>query len=206
MDRLDSAPWGSEEKQGCFANAGAVVMRGPVGARRLTMAVLMALVAMPAAAQAQHSKISLESIGPGGGNGSFAADLVGAPEAGKRVFLSTPEPLTAGDTDSSIDLYSRTGGNTTLLTTGTSGGNGVFPANYGHGIQSTSRLVFQTDEKLVSTDTDSSLDVYERSNGTTTLLSTGPGSGANGAFDAYFAAASSDGSRVFFTTRASLVG
>jgi len=161
---------------------------------------------MPAAAHAQHSKLSLESIGPAGGNGTGAADVVGTQDSDKRIFMTTTEHLTSGDTDSSLDLYSKTGGVTTLLSTGTSGGNGAFAANFGRARQSGTRVFFQTDEKLVTTDTDSSQDVYMRESGTTTLVSTGPGAGANGAFDAYFGAASTDGSRVFFFTRGALVG
>ena len=43
----------------------------------------------------------------------------------------TAEPLVAADTDSSLDLYERTGSGTTLLSTGPTGGNGAFPANFG---------------------------------------------------------------------------
>ncbi len=170
------------------------------------IAALAALAAMPAAAHAQHSKLSLESIGPAGGNGALAADTVGATDANKRVFFATAEPLTSSDTDSSIDLYSRTGGNTTLLSTGATGGNGLYAANFGRAIQAGTKVFFQTDESLSPSDTDSALDVYMREGTTTTLVSTGPGGDANGAYDSYFAAVSTDGSRVFFTTRGALVG
>ncbi len=166
----------------------------------------MALAAMPAAAGAQHSKLSLESIGPAGGNGNLPAEVVGARDANKRVYLSTAEPLTSGDTDASIDLYSRTGGNTTLLSTGTGGGNGAAAANFGRAVQAGTKVIFQTDESLAASDTDSALDVYVHDGATTTLVSTGPGGDANGSFDSYYAGASSDGSRVFFTTRGALVG
>ena len=161
---------------------------------------------MPAHAHAQHSKLSLESIGPAGGNGAFPADLVGPLDANKRVLMTTAEHLTSSDTDSADDVYSRTGGTTTLLSSGSTGGNGAYPANFGQATQAGSRLIFQTDERLVSGDTDDSLDVYERASGTTTLVSTGPAAGANGAYDSFFAGASSDGSRIFFTTRGQLVG
>src|SRR2546422_6366931 len=45
----------------------------------------------------------------------------------------------------------------------------------------------------------SSLDVYEYSNGTTTLASTGT-TGGNGAHDAYFVRSSQDGSQGWFQT------
>ncbi len=161
---------------------------------------------MPAAAYAQHSKLSLESTGPAGGNGAHAADVVGAADAGQRVFLATTEQLRPEDTDSSLDLYSRGSGATTLQSTGVSGGNGAYAANYGAARDGGDRVVFQTDERLVSADTDASLDVYTREGSTTTLVSSGAGSGSNGAFDALFAAASADGAHIFFTTRGSLAG
>jgi hypothetical protein len=168
--------------------------------------VLAALAALPAGARAQHSQLSLESVGPAGGNGAIPADVVGSRDAGSRLFLTTAEQLSSADTDSSLDLYSRTGGTTTLLSAGTTGGNGAYPANYGRARAAGTRVLFQTDESLVTSDTDSSLDVYMREAGTTTLVSTGPGSGANGAFDSLFAAASTDAHHVFFVTRGSLVG
>src|SRR5687768_16063392 len=103
---------------------------------------MVALAAMPAAAAAQHSKLSIESIGPAGGNGNSPAEVVGARDADKRVYVTTAEPLTSADTDSSIDLYSRTGGNTTLLSTAPGGGNGTFAANFGRAVQAGSKVFF----------------------------------------------------------------
>ena len=51
----------------------------------------------------------------------------------------------------------------------------------------------------MSADTDTYPDIYERSGGQTTLVSTGP-TGGNGTFDVIFGGASADGTRVFFTT------
>ena len=58
------------------------------------------------------------------------------------------------------------------------------------------------DEALVAEDTDGQPDVYENSNGTTSIVSDGPA--PDGEFIARFAGASADGSRVFFTTLESL--
>ena len=52
-------------------------------------------------------------------------------------------------------------------------------------------------ERGVLADTDWEFDVYERSGGQTTLVSTGP-FGGNGAFPRSFAGVSEDGARVFF--------
>ena len=69
------------------------------------------------------------------------------------------------------------------VSTGPAGGNGSIPACYRGSSADGTRVFFTTDEQLVTADTDSSGDVYERSGGTTTLVSTGP-AGGNGAFDA----------------------
>ena len=64
-------------------------------------------------------------------------------------------------------------------------------------------VFFITDEALVAEDTDGCCrDVYENSNGTTSIVSDGPAPDAE--FNARFAGASADGSRAFFTTLESL--
>jgi hypothetical protein len=72
-------------------------------------------------------------------------------------------------------------------------------------------VFFTTADKLVSGDSDSSQDVFERSKDpsaegeyVTREVSIGP-TGGNDARDAQYAGASSDGNRVFFSTRESLV-
>jgi hypothetical protein len=115
---------------------------------------------------------------------------------GKRVFFYTHERLVSADTDDFIDVYERSGGQTTLVSTGPEGGNGAGHAQlFGRSADGT-RAFFQTAERLVSADTDQQTDVYERSGGQTTLISTA-GSPLEAAF---FAGASTDGSRVFYQT------
>ncbi len=176
------------------------------GAARLALAGLVVLVLAPASAHGQHSKVSLESIGPGGGNGPLPADLAAPIDTDNRPYLSTPEALTSADTDSSFDLYSRSGPNTTLASVGSPGGNGAYPALSGRIRAGGTRLFFVTEERLRPEDTDNSLDVYMREGSATTLVSTGPGAGAFGAYDSFFAGSSADGTRAFFTTRGALVG
>jgi hypothetical protein len=170
------------------------------------VAGLAVLALAPASAHGQHSKVSLESIGPAGGNGPLPADLAAQADTDNRPYLSTLEALTSADTDSSFDLYSRYGPTTTLATTGSTGGNGAYPALSGRTRAAGTRLFFVTEERLRPEDTDNSLDVYMREGSATTLVSTGPGAGAFGAYDSFFAGASTDGTRVFFTTRGALVG
>jgi hypothetical protein len=108
------------------------------------------------------------------------------------------------DTDGQLDVYEHAGGQTTLVSNGPTGGNGTFDALFSGASADGSRVYFNTVEPLVSADTDTAVDVYERAGGLTTLISTGP-TGGNGTFDALFKGASADGSRVFVQTVESLV-
>jgi hypothetical protein len=148
--------------------------------------------------QREGGATTLISIGPTGGNGNFDAFPDDVSKDGSRVFFETDERLVAGDTDSFFDVYERSGSTTTLVSTGPSGGNGMFDTFF-HDISTDgARVFFETDEQLVAGDTDSQADVYERTAGTTTLVSAGtPG---NGNFPAIFAGISEDGTRVFFET------
>jgi hypothetical protein len=153
--------------------------------------------------QYSGGSVTLASVGPNGGNGPQPSAFGDASADGARVFFSTEESLVAADTDSTEDVYERSGGSTTLVSTGASG-NGATAAFFDGASNDGSRVLFRTRSSLVSADTDASVDVYERSGGTTTLLSTGT-NGGNGAFDAHFAGSSADGTRVFLLTREALV-
>jgi hypothetical protein len=126
----------------------------------------------------------------------------GASDDGTHVFFDTDDALVAGDTDTEFDVYERFSGLTTLVSTGPAGGNGAFPARYQGNSQSGARVWFETNEVLVAGDTDAQNDVFERSGGSTTQVSTG----GNGAFDAFFDGASGSGSHVFFHTAEPLAG
>jgi hypothetical protein len=147
---------------------------------------------------------TLISTGPAGGNGAFFVAFGGVSADGTRVFFETDEKLVTGDTDAFYDVYQRSGGTTTLMSTGPGGGNGNFDSGYRENSADGTRVFFQTAEPLVGGDTDTQTDVYQRSGATTTLLSTGPG-GGNGALPAAFEGSSGDGARVFFSTSESLI-
>jgi hypothetical protein len=66
-------------------------------------------------------------------------------------------------------------------------------------------VFFTTLEPLVDEDTDSATDVYERAAGSTTLVSDRVQSGSDAGTNGFFAGASADGSRVFFTTNEQVV-
>src|SRR4029079_12956787 len=59
------------------------------------------------------------------------ASFKGASEDGTRVFFETSEPLVVEDQDVNRDLYERSGGTTTLLSQGPTGGNGDANVNFG---------------------------------------------------------------------------
>ena len=143
------------------------------------------------------------STGPAGGNGAFFVAFGGISGDGGRVFFETDEQLVAGDTDSAFDLYERSGGTTSLLSTGPAGGNANLDAGYRDISADGTHVFFQTSESLVAADTDAQSDLYDRSGGATTLLSTGP-AGGNGALAAAYEGTSADGTRVFFSTSESL--
>jgi len=149
------------------------------------------------------STTTLISTGPTGGNGAFNAFFAGTSADGARVFFGTSERLVAGDNDSQSDVYERAGGVTSLLSTGPGGGNGAFGAFFDAASADGTRVFFHTAERLVSGDTDSQADVYQREGATTTLASAGA-TGGNGAFPAFFDGISRDGSHVFFESNEQL--
>lgn len=133
---------------------------------------------------------------------------------GSRDIFNTNEALTADDNDTNtFDLYGRVGGVTSLLTDRIDNptfDSSVFAANFAAASSDATHLFFTTEESLVAADTDSDhTDLYERFGSTTTLVSDrikdnsdAPVDLASG-FGSTFA--SSDGSRVFFTTVEQLV-
>ena len=222
--------------------------------------VLLATLVFTSQAIAQHNQ--LELISTGSVNAVGVDDAYGFSEDGSRVFFATNSSLAAEDTDFDYDIYMRESGVTTLLSgsevgpqdccipmdflTNSADGQHVFfrtrerlvqsdidgrvdiyewsggslslvvvgpnePANLNPGDQYSnvllsrdgSRVFFDTQERLVAADTDTSVDAYERSGGVTRLLSTGP-TGGSGAFDARLNAVSEDGVRAFFTTAEAL--
>lgn len=146
---------------------------------------------------------ALVSTGPIGGAGDRAASLAWISPDGSTdaVLFETAEQMTAADKDEFLDVYSRDGTATTLLSAGATTGNGPFDASYAAASDDGSHLFVVTSEKLVSSDTDSAQDVYDIVAGVITLVSTGPLAGGS-SIDAGLpeGAAAEDGSHAFFTT------
>jgi hypothetical protein len=147
---------------------------------------------------------TLVSAGQVNGNGSFDAIYGGASQDGTRVFFTTGEPLVSADTDAASDLYQRSAGTTTRVSAGAINGNGANPVTFGGASADGTRVFFATAEQLVSADTDSAIDVYQRFGATTTRISSGQING-NGSSNASFLDASADGTAVFFSSAEQLV-
>ena len=148
---------------------------------------------------------TLASVGPTGGNGTPNAVYAGTSPDGSTVYFETDEALVAGDTDLTHDVYSRSAGTTSLVSAGEAGkGNLAVPASLDWVSRAAApAAIFTTTEKMTVADTDSGQDIYMRSGGVTTLVSTGPAGTGEGA--AAFAGAADDGTRIFFVTAESLV-
>ena len=79
---------------------------------------------------------------------------------GAVVLFSTDESLVSADTDTQFDVYERSGGQTTLISTGPAGGNGPFEPSFEAVSSDGARVLFSTHESLISPDTDTAADVY----------------------------------------------
>jgi hypothetical protein len=164
---------------------------------------------------------TLISTGPAGGNGPIPVcektTTVQLPcpwqmsDDGARVFFITRESLVLEDTDGSFDIYERSGTTTTLVSTGSAGGNGPIDVGWDSSLRITgdgTHAFFRTTEALVPEDTDTSVDLYERTAGTTRLVSTGPqmpGCGSSGCTVDSSYGFTADGNHVFFETNERLV-
>jgi hypothetical protein len=125
----------------------------------------------------------------------------GASADGSHVFFESRERIAGGDTDSSQDLYNWAGGSPSLASTGPAGGNGAPNVTYAGSSADGATVYFETSEPLVSEDADSSQDIYQRSAGTTAIVSLGEGGRGNLALPASFEfAARSGASVVIFTS------
>jgi hypothetical protein len=119
--------------------------------------------------------LKLVSTGPIGGGGGSDAEFPLPPlrsvsDDGDHVFFSTAEPLVSEDGDTATDVYERSGGETTLTSTGPKDADGPSYTTFRGASVDGSRVFFRTSEQLVSGDTDSAEDYYERAGSRTTLV------------------------------------
>ena len=184
--------------------------RGVVG-RRAAFGAVTALVVgggltvTVGPAYADHSVVELVTTSAAAGNGPFDADPVGATDDGARVFFETDEPMVASDTDTEQDVYERTGGVTTLVSTGPGDATSTPAlASFGETSADGTHVFFETAQQLVPGDTDTNTDTYERTGGQTLLVSTAPSPPTQTA-NAQLRAVSTDGTRAIFFTRDQMV-
>ncbi len=106
------------------------------------------------------------------GTGSVDAGFAGASTDGSAVFFETTESLVAADADTSADIYQRSGGETTLVSTGPMARNGASNPHLADVSQDGDHALFTTEERLTIDDLDTEPDVYDRSAAGTLLVST----------------------------------
>ncbi|HET6570503.1 MAG TPA: hypothetical protein VFG58_03345 [Solirubrobacterales bacterium] len=146
------------------------------------------------------------------GTGAAPIDFRGASEDGTKAIFSTAEPLVGADTDGEADLYERDLGSVETKLVSTPGvgpepcPNTACPPSATSTISANgAHVFFETDERIVSGDSDEKQDVYDWSGGTATLASVGP-AGENGTAISGLLAGSADGSKAFFSTTDSFSG
>jgi hypothetical protein len=150
-----------------------------------------------------------------------AAQLLGVSPDGERVYLQTtaslvPEDGDAGHEGGSADGYVLSGGAYSLFTTGPLDGPAANPNPYSgsHGVWASDDgryVYFETGQPLVPEDRDGFSDIYQRFEGQTRLVSTGPDPTLpTPEFpdppnpEKRFLGASPDGATAYFTTAAHL--
>jgi Tol biopolymer transport system component len=120
------------------------------------------------------SRADASCVVPDCGSGPHDANFVAASTDGSLAFFITAESLLPADADEQTDVYERSGGTTTLVSTGSVNGNGPYDAQLQGVSQDGSRAFFVTDERLTGEDADSNqADVYSRSATGTLLVSAG---------------------------------
>lgn len=133
-----------------------------------------------------------------GGTANVGATFAGMSTDGSRVWFETTEALPGtGDGDASSDVYENDDGALRLLSGGGTAGDVFFADATPDG----AHVYLSTSVALLPEDTNTTSDVYDRHGAGLTLV-TGPS--PNGTF-AFFGGANADGSRVWFSTSASLL-
>jgi hypothetical protein len=134
------------------------------------------------------------------GDGHPAPAFLGISADGSHVYLKTAEPLSPLDRDPWADIYDCSAKGAALLATGP--GDPTVNTDF-HFLGSSangSHVFFETERALDARDTNSAIDVYDRTDGVTRLVSTGTQQTGD-----RYEASSADGSCVLFATGARLV-
>ena len=135
---------------------------------------------------------------PFGPEDALDADVVGTSGDGTRLYLETTERLAPTDLDQSIDVFERLAdGSLRHVSDDPAGPDDAINARFDAASKDGGRVLFTTGERLAAGDTDTEPDVYERApSGALVAVSDGAVDGLY----AQFAAASSDGTRVYFNS------
>jgi hypothetical protein len=158
---------------------------------------------------------------PYGERHRVSEEVSGVSPDGERVYIETEASLTPGDHDTpfagdwTLDGYELRDGQFTLVTTGPLDESrpdvfGCCGARIVWASDDGSRVYFVTGDRMTAEDQDESPDVYERAEGQTRLVSTGPGevlpdpNYSEPAPGAEFLGASPDGRTAYFATFAQL--
>ena len=150
------------------------------------------------------STLRLISAPPAGSSVAASASALDISADSSSVFFLTNEALDALDTDVVTDIYEREGNALRLVTAGvTSGGTHTYAGASDDG----ARVFFGSTGQMVPEDLDGgNRDYYERSGGTTSLVSTGPAdSNSFWGFTMGCCFLSADGADVAFDTQDSFV-
>lgn len=150
---------------------------------------------------AQISTNSTEDVNEG-----EDAEYCGASDSGAVVAFTTTETVLASDTDlGQEDAYSRSGGNTLLVSTGPEGPGVLGSSKCKDVSHDGTTIAFESQARLFDTDDISNKwDVFTRSGNSTRWVSTSALNPAT-AFDARYGDMSADGLAVYFNTAEQLV-
>lgn len=142
----------------------------------------------------------LLSDNPRGPDAEEAVNLPGVSHDGAVVLLATPERWSASDTDDAYDLYTRSQSGALVHVTDGSGADGDDGVGYGSLSRDGTSVVFETEERLATSDTDDEVDVYRRTPAGALVHVSDTPTGPDADVPAYFEGASQDHARVFFRT------
>lgn len=149
-----------------------------------------------------------------GAPGPAPASLDDVSADATHVFVSTNAALAAEDTDGGgTDVYDISAGAATLISTGPlaagGGPNAASPMSFAGASPDGARVFFNAFGSVVPEDADNCPDLYERFNGQSRLVATGPTARVNTPPPlcdfASFGLVSADGSHLFFTTSDNLI-
>ena len=146
---------------------------------------------------------------PPGTSHTAPIGLEGASADAGHVFVDTNLPLAPGDSDGGWDIYDLGGATPALISTGPLDPGTALPTSYAGASADGSRVFFRSLTPLVPTEPGFCSDVYERANGVTRLIATGPKPQEplppNLCHSVGFGGVSADGSHLFFATSRALV-